>query len=81
MTLAAGDARRARVNGKRSVASAEGRDLWPANAEAIGSYFHGRNEWTSAAKRASLSPCRYRADCALFGILPRGEAATVGLRR
>jgi hypothetical protein len=46
----------ARVDGERRVASAEERDLWAADAEAIGAYFHRRNDRTSAAKRASLSP-------------------------
>jgi hypothetical protein len=33
--------------------------------------FHRRKEWTSAAKRASLSPCRDKGRLAPSGILPR----------
>src|ERR1700719_4596792 len=33
--------------------------------------FHRRKEWTSAAKRVSLSPCRGKGRLARSGILPR----------
>src|SRR4030081_218683 len=33
--------------------------------------FHRRKEWTSAAKRVSLSPCRDKGRLAPSGILPR----------
>jgi hypothetical protein len=43
--------------------------------------FHRRKEWTSAAKRASLSPCRDEGRLALSGgSCPAGDSANAGRR-
>src|ERR1700719_4192310 len=55
-------------NGK--IRTFESRDAWQTLGR-LALNFHRRKEWTSAAKRASLSPCRDKGRLAPFGILPR----------